>query len=158
MTGMISSLEELFDKQRALMTILGIDSQSGKIANGGQPSTEELGAAIGITVESAEILEQIEKANRVWKNFDGSLFDNVKEELTDVLFFVLELAILLNLTGEQLAESYNAKYKKNLLRVLEATAKKGSGVSSLLTKAMDEEFGYKKTEELIKEVLSKKEA
>jgi len=151
-----NSLDDLLKLQTGLMRILGVDPLSGAISAGGKPSMTELGAAISITCESAEILEAMEKAGRKWKEKEGSIEAEVKEELIDVVFFVLELAILLNLTGEQLANLYVEKYKKNLLRYLEATANSG-GVSSLLVSAMDEQFGYAETEKIIKEALGIKE-
>jgi NTP pyrophosphatase (non-canonical NTP hydrolase) len=116
MTMMSGSLNDLLDKQTKLMIALGIFPDSGTIISTGVPSKSELGAAIGITVESAEILELIEKANRKWKP-DGDTASLVKEELIDVVFFTLELAVLLGLSADDLSRLYTMKYRKNLSRL-----------------------------------------
>lgn len=153
------SLNDLLSMQANIMKVFGIEPTSGTLRASNSPSKEELGAAIGITIEAAEVLSEMEKAGRVWKQIkDDNVFEKTQEELIDVIFFVLELAVLMNLNGEQIASAYVAKYKKNLLRVLNATATKNGGVNGLLVSLMDEQFGYQETERLVKETLEKKES
>lgn len=111
-----NDLDNLLESQMSLMEVLGIDPNSGTLTKTGKVAKSELGAAIGITCESAEILELVEKANRKWKP-DGDTASSVKEELIDVLFFTLELAVLLGLTGSDLKSLYHQKFKKNLMRL-----------------------------------------
>lgn len=111
------NLNSLLSMQYKFMVALGIDPGSGTLATTGSPSKEELEAAIGISVESAEILEILAKANRKWKSFYGP-HSLVKEELIDVMFFILELSVLLGLSGDDLDMLYQAKYDKNLDRLV----------------------------------------
>lgn len=118
-----SDLDRLLTKQRELMHLLGIDHLSGTLTINDKPSISEMGAAIGITVEAAEILEAMDKANRVWKINQEPTVNQVKEELIDVLFFVLELSVLLDLSGEDLIRLYQEKYNRNLERLARAKSK-----------------------------------
>lgn len=149
------TLNELTNHQRKLMEVLNIDPLSGTISVNEIPSKTEMGAAIGITVESAEILEAMDKANRAWKTNKDPVSSQVKEELADVLFFVLELCVLLRLTGDDLEYLYLTKYKKNLIRLLNATIT-SSGIDTRLVALMDEHFGYLETEKIVKEAMEKK--
>jgi NTP pyrophosphatase (non-canonical NTP hydrolase) len=153
---MIGTLSELLEKQRRLMEVLNIDPSSGTLTINDMPSKSEMGAGIGMVMESAEVLEAMDKANRVWKVKEGLVIDQVKEEVADVLFFVLELTVLLRLTGDDLAYLYSEKYKKNLLRILKATPYPSGGVNGQLVTLMDECFGYEETERLVKKVLDEK--
>lgn len=155
MTNYIS-LDDLLALQARFMSSIGIDPGSGTMLPSNKASQTEMGAAIGITVESAEILEVMEKANRVWKP-ESQPFEHAREELIDVLFFVLELSILFGLNGEDLSRCYLEKYRTNLLRALNASAEKGSGINGLLVSLMDDIFGEAETERLVREAVEKKE-
>lgn len=137
-----NDLSILLSRQRLFMQVLGIDPASGTMNETDVPSKEELGAAIGIVKEASEILEAMDNANRIWKVKDVSPSSEVKEELIDVVFFVLELAILLGLSGDDLVKLYNDKYRKNLKRLYIARAKKGTSmpVSPLLITLMETNF------------------
>lgn len=151
-----ASLNDLLKLQARFMLALGINPGSGTMLSSNKASQTEMGAAIGITVESAEILEVMEKANRVWKP-ESHPFEHAREELIDVLFFVLELALLFDLNGEDLSRCYLTKYKTNLLRALNASASMGTGINGQLVTLMDDMFGEAETERLIREAIEKKE-
>lgn len=150
MTGDNATINDLLVLQAELMVALGIDPQSGEISAGGKPSQTELGAAIGITVESAEILEAMDKAGRKWKEKGGSLCDDVQEELADVLFFVLELMVLLGLNGEQMAQLYLQKYKKNLIRLTNASVTRDGEIEMKIFKLLEKHFGREDADRLLK--------
>lgn len=138
---------KLFELQMKLMKLLNIDSKAGTMSTTGKASSEELGAAIGISVEAGEILEIISNANRVWKKSEPP-YAHMKEELTDVVFFVLELAILLGITQEEMEVLYMSKYKKNLIRLYKATK------DTHIVKDLIMEMSLHFTDEELKEIYS----
>lgn len=117
-----SDLNELLERQRELMYRLGIDPTKGELVDTGRPSESEVGAAIGIVTEAAEVLDAMDRTKRGWTKYDKAKVDHVKEEMTDVLFFILELAILLGLSGEDLGRLYIEKYNYNMKRLMLAAA------------------------------------
>lgn len=116
-----SDLNRMLERQRLLMVALGIDPGGGTLVSTGQPSSTELGAAIGVVTEAAEVLDAMDKTGRAWKKYDKSTqVAHIQEEMADVLFFILELAVLQGLSGEDLERLYNEKYERNLLRLAKA--------------------------------------
>lgn len=129
-------LDILLHKQRILMEALDIGPNSGTLVSLGKASQGELGAVVGIVLEASEVLGEIEKANRKWKPSD-IVVSAVKEELIDVVFFILELSVLLGLSGDDLTMIYEAKLKKNMRRLYRAVILGNTEMTESIQRAID---------------------
>jgi NTP pyrophosphatase (non-canonical NTP hydrolase) len=118
MSGTRNNLEELLAAQRQLMVALGIDQGGGTLVRTGQPSITEIGAAVGMATEAAEVLDALDITGRRWVKYDENTVNHVKEEMVDVLFFILEMAVLLNVSGDELERLYYKKHQRNMERIV----------------------------------------
>ena len=74
-------------------------------------------AAVGLVVESSEILDALNKEHRIWKE-KRDIRIEVEREAVDVLFYLIELFNILDLTDEDVFLLYLRKYVINLMRFL----------------------------------------
>jgi len=111
-------IDKLYELQKKLM-----DAHGGiEITEGGEPIEalpSLVNALIGITVESAEVLDELTKVSRTWKSSQDAQ-QNVKEELIDVYFYLLESFVLLGVTPDDMQKMYLEKYYWNLVRIARA--------------------------------------
>jgi NTP pyrophosphatase (non-canonical NTP hydrolase) len=147
-----NELDLLLARQKMFMRVLNIDPDGGTLLNEDVPSRDEIGAAIGVSTEAAEILELINKANRVWKTKEFNTATEMKEELIDVVFFILELAIFLGLTGEDLLKLYDHKYRKNLIRIYSVRIKNGDVIEPMLGAVLASHFTEEELELIRREI------
>jgi NTP pyrophosphatase (non-canonical NTP hydrolase) len=103
------SLFELFMRQRKLMTLL--DLQPGH--------TGIMSATLGLASEAGEVADLVNDFKAPWA---GKLADNrehMLEELVDVIFYVVELFIMMGGTSTDLSDTYMAKWSRNIRRAME---------------------------------------
>lgn len=108
----LGNFDSLLRAQSLLMLMLGVVGETG------QPEKDALrSAAIGLSCEAAEILDELNKANRPWKPraVDPA---HIKGELIDVLFYFLEIALLLGLDEKTILDEYRKKLAFNLARIV----------------------------------------
>lgn len=108
-------LSRLLEMQQQLMKVLGVETKEE--AEGALPLSGLLEAAIGLSVESAEVLDEMNKATRPWKPRKVSQ-EHIVEESIDVLFYLLEIFTLLGMSDTAVLMNYRIKYFYNLARVL----------------------------------------
>lgn len=116
------SLEDLFVRQRQLMTALGIDAEKHVDIY----DDEFMAACIGLASEAMEVLDEINIATRPWA--DRSIVETrirVAKEAIDVLFYFIEIMIFLQIAPEMVFALYEAKWHENLTR-LEKSSKNSS--------------------------------
>lgn len=83
-------------------------------------------AAVGLTLEAAEVLEHAAPVTKPWKSGPASKNKELKrrsdliEETVDVLFFVLEIFKAAGLEAEDVMSIYAAKTTYNYCRILES--------------------------------------
>ena len=106
----LAALEVLLSLQRELMDAIGLDPESDRTL---------LAALAGIIGEGAESLQEITK-NKPWKN---NREHALEEEITDVLFFLLEAYICIGFTASDIMSFYRMKWNKNMKRLEAARAK-----------------------------------
>ncbi len=103
----ISSMNELLEKQRALMA---------HIPHGHVIKDQHMGqvvAAIGIIEETLEYLNSI--GFKSWRPNPLSEAEQL-EEITDILFFYLEAVIFSGFSWEQVVDEYHRKWEVNMQR------------------------------------------
>jgi len=110
-------MNEMLESQEILMRLLGVTERDGSPSKGVHQSLI-LSATIGMAVEAAETLDELNRANRPWKPTSLNMAAFL-EEMTDVVFYILEDCVLLGLTERHLAMLYEHKYLKNLCRIVE---------------------------------------
>lgn len=110
-------IEELVTKQKKFMKLLGIEET---------PEGEEylhnpqFKAAIdGVVTEAAEVLSAASTLTKPWKAKPvEEVRAEVLEELTDVMFMVLEVYIMANVSPDAITKMYDEKLAKNLSRLI----------------------------------------
>lgn len=122
----VDRLEEIFEMQATLMKEI---ERFGKV-----PLKERLVATgVALIGEATEYLNEIhvDHTLKPWKRHVNT--DNAKEELADVLFFLIQLCELSGISSNELFEVYRGKYHKNLKRLkeravnLDGTSEKSEG-------------------------------
>lgn len=107
------SLEDLFDAQRQLMEVLGVDTSGVDLEN----SLQFRDIVAGIMLEGAEAHNLLATSTKPWKK---GLFaqrqDEFKEELVDVLFLLMEACILLGMEPKDIYAIYASKWERNMRR------------------------------------------
>lgn len=117
-------LDEIFQLQAQLMRLLGMQSRpSGEhgTALGGEAFSlykgDVLIACMGMASEAGEVLSEVNVLTRPWaRKTDAQAEAALIEEAIDVLFFFVELAILLDLTPQDILRVYKRKWEKNVER------------------------------------------
>lgn len=121
------TLKEFQDAQWELMNVLGMYTPVDDILT----STLFKDILICTAGEVHEVLEHISNGTKPWKL--GQKPDHVREEMKgemiDILFFLLELFNLADMDDEEIYERYQNKLKKNLIR----KAGKGSTAQAIST-------------------------
>jgi len=115
----VDVLDEIFFKQSELMQILGMTQAmmrpSGEYTR--LYAGDILVACMGMASEAGEVLSEVNVLTRPWaRKPDGQAREDLAEEAIDVLFFFVELAILLGLTPADVLRIYNEKWAKNVER------------------------------------------
>lgn len=107
------------------MDVLGIPTQPIDSENESLLKSVELDdAAKGLVLESSEILNELTIRSKPWKLAKlqpQELAANISMELIDVLFYLLEVSVLLGLTQEDIIDLYMTKLNSNLKRVISST-------------------------------------
>lgn len=110
----MSDLAFLFQEQRRLMKALGVEVTREEPTH----SSNLRSAAIGVVVEGAEILDEINKGNRPWAAQPQAVTEEkMLKESIDTLFYLIELWELLGVDPEQVVTQFRAKLDINLRRV-----------------------------------------
>ena len=74
----------------------------------------------------SELSELLAEVNfKWWKNKKELNFDNISEELTDILHFFVSMCLTAGLTADGLFEKYKSKNKENFDRQYGLSEKKG---------------------------------
>lgn len=109
-------MEELLLKQRKLMKALQIDVDESHFGD-----SRFHNAATGLILEAAEVLETLNDPSKPWKQItEAEAVSQFKNELIDVLFYFLELAVLQSMSWKDIQDTYSAKYRKNLQRIIDS--------------------------------------
>lgn len=79
--------------------------------------------ALALHTELSELLQELNW--KPWKPGDPLEFDREKvvDEYVDIMFFWLNLAVALRITGPELVDAYLAKYEENELRAIQQVLK-----------------------------------
>lgn len=129
MPSRLEVLDEIFFKQSELMQILGMELRP----SGGYVrlyAGDILIACMGMASEAGEVLSEVNVLTRPWaQKPDERAREDLAEEAIDVLFFFVELAILLDLTPADILRIYNEKWAKNVERFNAAAVTKDMGES-----------------------------
>ena len=109
-------LDEIFFKQSELMQILGMELRP-PVGHVRLYAGDILVACMGMASEAGEVLSEVNVLTRPWaRKPDAKAREDLAEEAIDVLFFFVELAILLDLTPADVLRIYNEKWAKNVER------------------------------------------
>ena len=107
----MSKLQDLFEMQSKLMELLGVDSGIGY----NTPLFKDI--LICMAGETHEALAHLANSTKPWKQKEYDIEAEVKEEVVDVLFFLLEAWLIAGWKAEELFEGYEKKYQKNIKRL-----------------------------------------
>lgn len=107
----VSVLDYLLERQIELMEAIGLDHKAEKTM---------MASLAGIIGEAAEALQEMTK-NKPWKNIRENAFE---DEVTDVLFFLLEAYVCMGFTSQNIVNFYDAKWQKNMSRLEAARIEK----------------------------------
>lgn len=114
-------VSEFLDRQRKLMSVLGIRSDTVTLSELLTDLRVD-DAARGLILESSEIMNELAIRSKPWKSKPLDVTrSNIIEELTDVLFYVLEMAILLGMDANSINDLYLTKLRKNVIRVIQSS-------------------------------------
>lgn len=108
---MESSLDVLVQKQTELMKAFGIDFASLETLKS---------AAMGLVCEAAEVLDNLNDATRPWTTINLA---EVQKEAVDVLFYLMEIFILMGWSASDVMVAYEKKHRLNLVRAATRTDK-----------------------------------
>jgi len=129
-------IDKLYELQKTL-----VDAHGGimplKEGESIQALPSFMNAFIGITVESAEVLDEVAKLSRTWKSPEDTL-QNIKEELIDVYFYLLESFMLIGATPEDIYTLYLEKYYWNMARIIISGPKEYSVQTLIAVNALQE--------------------
>jgi len=114
-------MKTILEFQEKFIAVLGLKSSRGNA-----DPVELLAAAIGVAVEGSEVLNELNKFTRPWKQTEGedpqALTPRTKaaviEESIDVLFYIAEIFVLFDISQDDVEREYKRKLVKNLGRVL----------------------------------------
>lgn len=112
---MVDSLELMLRHQSELMELLEVGAEMPPLQN-----PHSLGAVLGIIDEGTEVMQELVKIVKPWNEelSEEKKLDNAKEELIDVLFFLLEAFILFGMDSTEILEFYKAKAEINIERAI----------------------------------------
>lgn len=100
----MDSLTEIFDRQSELMKKLGVKRDLS------ESNVKDIIACA--QVELSEAMAPLLNATKPWKP-QAVRWEEVREELVDVLFFLVEAYIVLGMTPSDVLVDYVAKWTKN---------------------------------------------
>ena len=103
------SLFELFLRQRKLMTVL--DLQPGHIGI--------MSAALGLASEAGEVADLVNDFKSPWAGRLANEREHMLEELVDVVFYAVELFIMMGGSSTEFSDTYMMKWARNIRRALE---------------------------------------
>ena len=103
------SLFELFMRQRKLMTVL--DLQPGH--------TGIMSAALGLASEAGEVADLVNDFKSPWAGKLANEREHMLEELVDVVFYAVELFIMMGGNSTEFSDTYMMKWARNIRRALE---------------------------------------
>jgi NTP pyrophosphatase (non-canonical NTP hydrolase) len=115
--GEDSPLALVFNKQRTLMSACGIENMAAW-----QAFYVSIFALMGEAVEAGYNFQDLTKP---WKRNQIADIPHLKEEVVDMLFFVVQLAILLGMNSQELLDGYLKKSDKNFERIVEKLIREG---------------------------------
>jgi NTP pyrophosphatase (non-canonical NTP hydrolase) len=117
-------LAMLLQQHRQFMDILGIKLNEWFFPEVLIQDSEFLAAAIGLIAESTEVLNELNTETRPWKGkLDGDeIRKKLVEEVIDVLFYLLEVMNMLQMSEDEVKLQYTRKLIINLVRVRGKTA------------------------------------
>lgn len=114
----LTAVVDLQNLQKQFMEVLGIDPNPVDESDILTSVTIQ-DASQGLVLEAAEILNELTILSKSWKHKENSAIHvDMTLELVDVLFYVLELSVLLGMTADDLASLYVTKMKRNLGRII----------------------------------------
>ena len=109
-----TDLVQLFAKQSELMNMLGVPTRLNYPAR--DPILKD--TMIMLLSEAVEVLNPLTTASKPWKQIpEADLLEEVRHEITDVLFFLMEAAMQAGLTPEILVQRYESKRQEVLERI-----------------------------------------
>lgn len=108
-------LERLFYLQRELMKRLDIPQDEG------DPLVQNsyvLAACMGLSSEAGEVLQEVNVFSRPWaRKPQEEVFARLSREAIDILFYFIELMILMGLDTEDVVALYEEKFAINMKRI-----------------------------------------
>lgn len=118
----MNDLSEIMRLQKELMSLLGINVDEKDPIKVLQ-SAQFTSTAIGAITEAAEVLSVLNTKARPW--YDGAMNkDDAKqiilEEITDVMFYVIEMYALLGVGAEEAYHQYHRKWLINMARIIKS--------------------------------------
>jgi dimeric dUTPase (all-alpha-NTP-PPase superfamily) len=108
-----TDLQVVFNLQRMLMSACGVEQLP--------PDVAFWVTASALSAEVSEAIENFADLTKPWKRNITASIPHIKEEVVDQLFFVLQQAILLGMTSEELVRMYKEKNTANFVRIMEKT-------------------------------------
>ncbi len=114
-----TSLYSLMEKQSRLMNLLGV----GRPVLGVLDGNLVRDTLIQLAGEAHEAIDPLMVTTKPWKQGadQAQILAEVSDEVTDVLFFLLEVWLQLGWTAETVVAWYQQKYERNLKRLQEAS-------------------------------------
>jgi NTP pyrophosphatase (non-canonical NTP hydrolase) len=115
-------LDEIFKLQEELATLLGMKVRVGD-EDVDLYAGDVLVACMGMAAEAGEVLSEVNVLTRPWaRKTTEEARKALAEEAVDVLFFFVELMILLGLGPNDVLQIYRTKWEKNIKRFSAASA------------------------------------
>lgn len=128
LNGTRLSIAEFQALQKKFMEVLGISTEPQDGGNLLQSSALD-DASKGLLLEASEILNELTIKSKPWKSkHPDELYGDIALELIDVIFYVLEIAIILGLDAHDIEDLYVLKLRKNLTRTVESASSSFSQV------------------------------
>lgn len=113
----IDNLATLLEIQKVFMELLEIPDPE-TIGDEYLRNSYFTNAVVSLVGESAEVLDALWTVTKPWKHkTEDEIREHVIEELTDVLFMMLEVFALAQISSEQIMTLYAGKLQKNLGRI-----------------------------------------
>lgn len=116
--GSVVSLNDLMARQRQLMNLLGIPA---RLVGNPIDSPIMKDTLIMLMSEVQEALDPLTLDSKPWKSSKYSrkdILDEVIAETTDILFLLLEVMLLLNLSADRVMELYELKRQEIIVNRL----------------------------------------
>jgi len=108
----MNELGRMLDWQKELMSELNIGSDKTKI------NDEILDCILGLTEEVGELAKVANSKRKIWRDDVDFNTDEFKEELVDVMAYLIELFLLLGCHEDSIMELFKNKMIINLSRVI----------------------------------------